>query len=171
MHKNIPYLFLGFFILIMISCKVNYSFSGADVDPNLKTVSISYFENLSGNGPANMSDLFTNALKEKILTETNLNLVNTNGDIEFKGSIVNYYYTVQAPTGNETSDKRRITMSVNVEFLNNTTDDKNEQWSQNFQNNSEHSVDVDLNSVEIESIEIINELMVEEIFTKAFVKW
>lgn len=155
----------------MISCKINYSFSGADVDPNLKTVSIGFFDNVSGNGPANMSDLFTNALKEKILNETNLTLVNQNGDIEFNGAIKNYYYTVQAPTGNETSDLRRITMSVNVQFVNNQTEDKSEQWTQNFQNHSEHSVDVDLNSVEAESLGIINTLLVEEIFVKAFVKW
>ncbi len=171
MRKNTNYIFLSFFVLIIISCKVNYSFSGADIDSNLKTVSIGYFENLSGNGPANMSDLFTNTLKEKILNESNLILVNQGGDIEFKGSINRYYYTVQAPTGNETSDLRRITMAVNVNYVNNQSDDKNDKWTKTFQSNSEHSVDIDLSSVETESIEIINRLLAEEIFVKAFVKW
>ena len=62
-------------------------------------------------------------------------------------------------------------MSVSVSFANNQSDDKNDKWTQNFQSNSEHSVDIDLSSVEIESIDIINTLLVEEIFTKAFVKW
>lgn len=165
--KNILYILLIF--VIFNSCKVKYSFSGADIDPNIKTVSVKYFENNSGNGPASMSDLFTNALKEKILRETNLNLVQNNADIEFNGYIESYYYTVQAPTGNETSDLRRITMKVKVNFINNI--DEKENWEKSFQNHAEHSVDIDLNSVEEESLEQINDLIVEEIFNKAFVKW
>ena len=119
-----------------------------------------------------ISELFTNALKEKILKETNLNLVTSNADIEFKGQISNYYYTVQAPTGTETSDLRRITMKLNVQFVNNLKPtEKEENWKKDFQSHSEHNVDIDLNSVEEESLEIINDLLVEEIFNKAFVKW
>jgi len=165
--KKIIYIITIFSFLV--SCHVKYSFSGADIDPNIKTVSVNYFKNNSGNGPANMSDLFTNALKEKILRETNLNLVNENADIEFNGYINSYYYTVQAPTGTETSDLRRITMKVKVDFVNNI--DEKENWEKDFQNHADHSVDIDLNSVEEESLEEINELIVEEIFNKAFVKW
>jgi len=165
--KNLLYIILIFGLFS--SCRVKYSFSGADIDPNIKTVSVKYFENKSGNGPANMSDLFTNALKEKIQRETKLNLVENNADIEFNGYIESYYYTVQAPNGTETSDLRRITMKVKVNFINNIDEKKN--WEKSFQNHAEHSVDIDLNSVEEESIEQINELIVEEIFNKAFVNW
>lgn len=153
----------------MISCKVKYSFSGADIDPNIKTVSITYFDNNSGNGVANMGDLFTDALRDKILRETNLNLVNGKADIEFSGAITQYFFSVQAPTGNESSDIRRITMKVNVDFKNNLTPDDN--WNADFQNIAEHSVDIDLTSIEEESVNAINVLLVDDIFNRAFVKW
>ncbi len=167
MKKNITYLLVC--VLLLFSCKVKYSFSGASVDPSIKTVSIGFFENNSGNGPANMSNLFTNALKEKILRETNLNLVTQNADISFTGQIEQYYYTIQAPTGNETSDLRRITMNVKVKYVNAKNEEDN--WEKNFQSHSDHSVDIDLSSVEEASLGIINDLVIDEIFNKAFVKW
>ena len=108
-------------------------------------------------------------MREKILRETNLNLVNGKADIEFTGVISQYYYTVQAPTGNETSDIRRITMMVNIDYKNNISE--TETWNNTFQNFAEHSVDTDLTSIEEESINTINELLVDQIFNKAFVKW
>lgn len=167
--KPIHILSFVFFFALLISCKVKYSFSGADIDPSIKTVSIAYFDNNSGNGIANMGDLFTDALREKILRETNLNLVTENADIEFSGVISQYYFSVQAPTGTETSDIRRITMVVNVDFKNNLTEE--DTWNANFQNIAEHSVDIDLTSIEEESVRAINILLVDDIFSKAFVKW
>lgn len=160
---------LVFLLALVVSCKVKYSFSGADIDPNIKTVSIDYFDNNSGNGVANMGDLFTDALRDKILRETNLNLVTGKADIEFSGKITQYFFSVQAPTGNESSDIRRITMVVNVDFKNNLTEE--DTWNANFQNIAEHSVDIDLTSIEEESVRAINILLVDDIFNKAFVKW
>lgn len=162
-------IYISLFFILFSSCKIKYSFSGADIDPNIKSFSVNYFENNSGNGPASMSDLFTNALKEKIMKETNLNLVTNNADIEFNGYIESYYYTVQAPTGTETSDLRRITMKVKINFVNNISE--NENWEKIFQSHAEHSVNVNLNLIEEESLSEINELLVDEIFTKAFVNW
>ena len=170
MKKNSLYIIVVTLLLvILVSCKVKYSFSGADIDPNIKTVSITYFDNNSGNGIANMGDLFTDALREKILRETNLNLVTGKADIEFSGKITQYFFTVQAPTGSETSDIRRITMQVNVDFKNNLTE--KDSWNSNFQNIAEHNVDVDLTAIEEESVRTINTLLVDDIFNKAFVKW
>lgn len=167
--KNSHIISFMFLLMLLVSCKIKYSFSGADIDPNIKTVSIAYFDNNSGNGVANMGDLFTDALRDKILRETNLNLVTGKADIEFSGKISQYYFTVQAPTGNESSDIRRITMVVNVDFKNNLTAE--DTWNANFQNIAEHSVNIDLTSIEEESVRAINILLVDDIFNKAFVKW
>lgn len=170
MKKNTIYIFVVALVLIsLLSCKVKYSFSGADIDPNIKTVSIAYFDNNSGNGIANMGDLFTDALRDKILRETNLNLVTGKADIEFSGVISQYYFSVQAPAGGETSDIRRITMQVSVVYKNNLTEA--DSWTSTFQNIAEHSVNIDLTSIEEESVRTINTLLVDDIFNKAFVKW
>ncbi|MGB0885865.1 MAG: LptE family protein [Chitinophagales bacterium] len=158
-------------LLSLTACSVQYSFSGANIDPNIKTFSIKYFDNVSGNGIATMGDLFTDALRDKMLRETNLVMVEdeSKADVNFSGKIIQYYYTVQAPTGDESSDIRRITMNVKVNYKNNLVED--DSWETDFQNIAEHSVDIDLTSIEEESISTINTLLVDDIFNKAFAKW
>lgn len=165
--KSIIIIFASVFLLY--ACKVTYSFSGADIDGNIKTFSVEYFENSSGNGPANLGVLFTQALKDKLEQQTNLKLVQQGGDIVFSGQINQYYYSIQSPSGNNTSNLRRITMQVQVNYKNTIIEE--DSWETNFQNYAEHDVNLNLNTVEEESIRTINTLTTEEIFNKAFVKW
>ena len=51
------------------ACKV-YSFTGANINPDIGTISVAYIYNKSGNGPASASDVFTNLLKDKMNTTT-----------------------------------------------------------------------------------------------------
>ena len=153
---------------LLIGCKT-YSFSGANVDPDLQSISITYFNNNSGNGPPYASDQFTQDLKEKMLNNTNLDIVNSNGDVQFSGAVVGYTYTVQAPTGNETSDLRRITMTVDVQFDNFVKPDEN--WRKNFSAYADYPVSESLDAVEESIIDDINQQIIDKIFNEAFVKW
>ncbi|MGB1247548.1 MAG: LptE family protein [Chitinophagales bacterium] len=157
------------FVALLTSCKI-YSFSGANIDPAIQTVSITYFNNNSGNGPASASDLFTEALKQKILRETNLRLVNGGGDVHFEGEIVDYTYTIQAPSGNETSDLRRITMAVKVSYIDYVTGEEGFK-DQQFSRYVDYPVSEDISGIEDALIDEINTLLVDDIFNKAFVKW
>lgn len=151
------------------SCKI-YSFSGANINPDIKSISIAYFNNDSGNGPPIMSDLFTNALREKMINNTTLKLENFGGDVELDGAIVGYNYSIQAPTGQQSSDLRRITMTVLVNFTNNVDlDDSFENIR--ITKFADYEVSQSLEAVEEGLIREINDLIIDEIFNKAFVKW
>lgn len=159
-----------FCLLVLFSaCKV-YSFSGANINPDIKTVSVAYIFNKSGNGPASASDLFTNLLKDKMNTNTNLQMVNANGDVHFAGEITNYDYSIQAPSGNTTSDLRRITMSVTINYYNRIEEsDGFEQKT--FKRFADYPVSEDLGSIEETIITEISTQLVDDIFNAAFVKW
>lgn len=156
------------FIMFLNGCKV-YSFSGANIDPNISSISIAYFQNESNNGPASVSDQFTQDLKDKMLNNTNLALVNNNGDVRFEGNIIGYNYSIQAPTGGESSDLRRITMTVKVNFINQLNEE--DSWESTFTRFAEYPVNESLADVEERLITEINTLLVDDIFNKAFVKW
>jgi hypothetical protein len=156
-------------MLIVQSCKI-YSFSGANINPNIKSISISYFNNDSGNGPAIASDLFTNSLKEKMLNSTTLRFENYDGDVQFEGKIIGYNYSIQAPTGGQSSDLRRISMTVQVTFVNNI-EPSNGFENMRFTRFADFPVSENLEAIEERLIEEINIQLVDDIFNKAFVRW
>lgn len=155
--------------LALSSCKI-YSFTGANVNPDIKTLSVAYIYNKSGNGPASASDIFTNLLKDKMVTNTNLQMINANGDVQFSGEISTYNYTIQAPSGNTTSDLRRITMSVTITFFNRIEEDEGFE-QQKFTRFADYPVSEDLTAIEETIINEISTQLVDDIFNKAFVKW
>ena len=96
------------------SCKINYSFTGASISPDIKTVSIQYFPNMARLVNPNLSQVFTESLKEKFLSQTNLSLVNNIGDLNFEGEIVEYYTKPMAIQGDETAALNRLTIKIRV---------------------------------------------------------
>lgn len=166
MIRLIPIAILSLFFS---SCKT-YSFSGANINPDIQTLSVAYIYNKSGNGPASASDIFTNLLKDKMNTNTNLNQVNANGDVHFSGEISNYAYSIQAPSGNTTSDLRRITMSVTINFYN-RIDEAESFESKKFTRFADYPVNEDITAIEESIINEISTQLVDDVFNAAFVKW
>src|SRR6187401_3638319 len=76
--------------IIMPSCKVGYSFTGASISPDVKTFTVKFFTKTASLGPASLSQEFTERLKDKFLSQTSLSLVDKNGDLTFEGTISNY---------------------------------------------------------------------------------
>ena len=68
--------------LFLSGCKI-YSFTGANFDPNITSISVAYISNDAEGAPATVGDLLTEALKQKMLT-TNIPLQDGNGDLHFK---------------------------------------------------------------------------------------
>ena len=76
--------------LIIGGCGV-YSFQGATIDySTTKTISIDYFYNDTPLGPANLSQLFTEKLRDYFQQNTNLALVPEEGDLQIEGRITRY---------------------------------------------------------------------------------
>ncbi len=151
------------------SCKVSYSFTGATISPEIKTFSVQYFDNRAPLVQPQLSQIFTDALREKLQGQTSLNLVTGFGDVDFSGEIKNYETRPQAITGDETAATNRLTITVRVKFINEIETDKS--FDTSFSRFQDYSSEKDLSSVEDELIKLIVEDLMEDIYNKAFVNW
>ena len=148
---------------------MNYSFTGASIAEDVKTVSIKTFQSYAPLANANLSQTFTEALKDKFLSQTNLDLVMNNGDLQFEGAITGYAVTSIAIQGNETAALNRLTITVKVKFTN-TKDDKLD-YETSFSRYTDYESSQNLASIEDGLITEINDQLSQDIFNKAVSNW
>ena len=161
------HLIIAALLLAAVGCTV--TFSGASVTPEMKTVSVQYFPNNAPLVQPTLSQTLTEALKERLIGETSLNLVEQNGDLSFEGSITNYSITPVAIQQNETAAMNRLTITIRVIFINNI--DEKLSYETKFLRYEDYPSTSDISSVEDELIKTINDQLVEDIFNKALVNW
>lgn len=152
----------------LTACGV-YSFTGASIPAGAKTVSISYFINNAPLVEPTLSQSLTEALRDRFLQQTNLNLVRESGDLQFEGTITEYSTRPVAIQGNETAALNRLTISVQVRYTNALEPDKDFETS--FTRFEDYPSTQDLSQVKDNLIPSINEALVDDIFNKAVVNW
>ena len=156
------------FLLSLNACGI-YSFTGASIAPEIKTISIQYFTNQATLVQPTLSQTLTDALKDRFMQQTNLSIVNGRGDFNIEGAITNYSTQPVAIQANDKAALNRLTITIRVTF----TNDKNEK--QNFETNFSRYEDYDsslsLSAVEDNLIKVISDALVEDIFNKAVVNW
>jgi len=152
------------------SCKVSYSFSGVNISKDVKTYSVDYFPNRAAIVQAQLSQTFTDALIDKIQSNTGLNLDPTGGgDVTFSGEITRYETRPTAITGQERAARNRLTIAVRVKYTN--AADPDLDYDTSFSRYEDYDASLSLNDVENDLIELIVENLIEDIFNKAFVNW
>ena len=160
-------------LLFLGGCKVNYSFTGASVDPDVKTISIATFQSTRAPlAPPSLSQSFTEALKDRFLRQTSLTLVKNNGDLMIDGEITGYVQRDEAASGTNASvtTLSRLTITVKVTF----TDTKNEDnsYEQSFSNMEQFDASSQtLAEVEESLIESINEKLTQDVFNRTLGNW
>ena len=103
--------------LIVRSCGI-YSFSGTSIQPDVKTVTINYFEYKALKVNPTLSNSMTESLKDKFRKMTRLEQVDMDGDLEITGSITGYDVRAMAVTANEVAAQNRLTVTVKIDFAN-----------------------------------------------------
>lgn len=168
--SSIRFYLLSFFVLpfFLTGCGV-YSFTGASISPEVKSVSIDFFPSYAPLAPANMPQTFTEALRELFISRTNLDLLSKNGDIRFEGYISGYQTRPVAIQGNETAAKNRLTISVQVTYTD-TKDDK-KSFEKTFTRFADFDATQNLVDVEQSLITEINDQLILDIFNEAVVNW
>lgn len=150
-------------------CKVGYSFSGVNISEEVETYSVEYFPNRAALVQAQLSQVFTDAMMDKIQGNTSLNLNTDGGDVQFSGEITGYETRPTAITSDEVSARNRLTISVRVKYTN--LFDPDLDFDTSFSRYEEYDAAANLTDVENELIELIVEYLIEDIFNRAFVSW
>lgn len=159
------------FLLISVfigGCHV-YTFSGASISPEIKTVNISFFNNRASIVQPTLSQTFTEKLKDKFVSLTNLRLNDQESDISFEGYISDYNTQPIAIQGNETAAQNRLSITVFVKFVN--LKDPKQNFEAPFTRYFDYSSQISLSNIEQEAITLINKQLIEDIFNRAVSNW
>lgn len=156
-------------LFILEGCTGGYSFTGASIPPDAKTISIQNFPNYASLVNPQLSQVLTDGLRNAFSSQTSLNLVDYDGDLDIKGEITNYTMQPTAITGNDQAAMNRLTITIKVVFVN--TKDPNANFEQSFSRYKEFSAQMNFSAVENSLVEeIVNEL-IDDVFNKAVVNW
>jgi hypothetical protein len=163
-----------FALLLVMSLGLNgcgiYSFTGASISPDIKTISVETFVDNSG-GPPTLSQVFSEKLREYYQRNTNLGLIRNEGDLQVDGTIVGYTLAPIAPQAGalETAALNRLTISIKARFVNTRAE------TQNFESTFSHYEDFpenqSLSQVEQNLIELISNRIVIDIFNRSVANW
>lgn len=166
------YLILSSLLIVMLvipaSCRLQYSFTGAQVG-TATSISVAYFTN---NAPLNnpvLSQLFTEKLKTKFVRETSLKLVEEDGDMQFSGRITDYNVAPVAIQQNVTAARNRLTITISVKFVNKT--DPKYNFEKSFTNFEDFNANESLSAKENELINLICDKIVQDVFNAAVINW
>ena len=146
-----------------------YSHTGASIPPDAKTFSVSYITNTASIVAPTLSQTLTEKLKSKFINETQLKLTTGDGDIHFSGKIIDYKNAPVAVQSNNTNAVNRLTVSVEITFENHKDEKKN--FTQTFSNFVDYSADKNFSAIESDLIIQVTDIMVQDIFNKAFINW
>lgn len=157
------------FLIGFTGCRISYSFSGASLSPEMKTISVQFFPNQAPLFQPTLSTVFTEALKNRMTSQTSLELITSSADLDFQGEITNYSTTPMAIQGNETAGLNRLTIAVRVKFTNQKNPKLN--FDKTFSQFSDYESTKMLSSVEEDLIQQIVEKLTEDVFNAALTNW
>lgn len=163
---------IGYFVLIFLlsGCSVNYSFTGASIPAEAKSINVKFFPNNASLVVPTLSQQLTDALRDKFISETNLVLVNDGGDLLIDGTITDYRTQPVAIQDNDQAALNRLTISIEVTFIN-TMDENMSYENTSFSRYADYSSSTNLNAVQEQLIEEINAMLIDDVFNKAVVNW
>ncbi|MGM9741536.1 MAG: LptE family protein [Candidatus Cryptobacteroides sp.] len=155
--------------LLVHSCGI-YSFSGTSIQPDVKTVTINYFEYKALRVNPSLSNDLTEALKDKFRKMTRLEQVEMDGDIEVTGSVTGYDVRATAVTADEVAAQNRLTVTIKISFTN-RKHPEDDFPDKSFSAYSDYDSTQSLDAVEATLCEEIIEKLCEDIFNATVANW
>lgn len=158
-------------ILVMVtSCSISYKLNGASIDySTTKTISFEQFPIKAALVYAPLAVTFNDELTGKFASQTKLEQVRTDGDLQISGAITGYSLTPQAVKADAYAAQTRLTIKVKVKFVNkkNSTEDFEQEFSA-YRDFDATSLLTDVQD------ELCNEMvkeLVEQIFNATVANW
>ena len=102
--------------------------------------------------------------------QTNLQMVQSNGDLLYEGEIVEYRISPTTATANNTADQNRLTISVNVRFFNKNDEESDFEKRFSFYYDYPGSSQL-IGSQKDTAIDEIFERITQDIFNASLAKW
>ena len=159
-------------ILLFSGCgyKVTYNLSGGSIPPEAKTFSVAYFPNNAPMVAPTLSNVLTEALRDKFSRQTRLEQVEEGGDFAFEGEITNYNSTTSSISSGDYALQNRLTITVKVNFQN-AVDQTLSFNNKTFSSYADYDASQLLVDVQDQLIEEIVDDLVTDIYMAAAGNW
>ena len=154
-------------VLVINGCKY-YGFSGVNTDA--KTIQIDFFPNNAPLVEPVLTQRFTNDLQDLFVRQTNLDLVPSNGELYISGEITDFRVSPLSGTANQTAAQNRLTVTVNVRFIN--KNNEKDDFEKTFSFYSDYGASEQLTDGVLETaLDEIIERITQDIFNATVAKW
>jgi Lipopolysaccharide-assembly len=151
---------------LLSSC---YSFKDVSIEPEAKTVRISYIDNRARIINPNLSQRLTDKLRQKVINQTRLSQTNSDeAHYDISGQITDYYVTTSG-ISNQQAATNRLNVTVHIVFKNRIDDKKS--FETDFTRNFDFSASLSLNQAESSLTDLVVQNLTDEIFNRIFSNW
>ncbi|MCK5815564.1 MAG: LptE family protein [Flavobacteriaceae bacterium] len=169
MIQKIKIFLFSVLLISVVSCGI-YSFGGVSLDSRVKTVQVDYFPNTARLIEPGLSQAFTVSLQNIFISQTNLDMVKSDGDIHFEGEITGYRINPMTATAQQTAAQNRLTITVLVNFYNKYEEDKGFEQSFSFYHDYDANAQLVGGTLD-EALEVIFERITQDIFNASVAQW
>ncbi len=162
------------FVAILVSplvwgCKINYSFTGANLSPEIKTFTVYYFPNRARLVNPTLSQNFTEQLKAKLQRQTSLDELSEDGDLVFEGQITGYEVHPISIQKDDQAAQNRLTITVKLKYTNTKMPD--ESFEKSFSAFDDFDSALTLDAIESALVPDILKKLNEDIFNATIANW
>lgn len=163
------WLWLMSLLVVLAGCSGGYSFTGASIPPEAKSISVATFQNYASTVNPQLSQKLTDELRNMFSSQTSLNVVNSEGDLQVSGEITAYTTRAASVSSQDEVSMNRFTITIKVKFVNQV--DPKADFEQSFSRYKDYNASQDFSSVENSLMgQIVTELA-EDVFNKSVVNW
>ena len=163
-------LFLVAAILLYSLTSCNYSFKGASPPEGIKTIYIPSIRDESGFGLPNLGEELTNLLKNKFINDNTLEYAEkTQADGMLDCVIKSVTDEALVVTGNEQVSRRKVTITVTVEFTN--LKKQKSIWKKDFSNWGEYDSSTGGFSKRDEGVKSAEDKITDDILLEVISNW
>jgi hypothetical protein len=155
--------------LLVQSCGI-YSFTGTSIQPDVKSVTINYFEYTAPKVNPSPSNMMTEGLQDKFTRLTKLEQVDMDGDLEIVGTVTGYDVKATAISAQEQATQNRLTVNVKVSFINRKYPEDDFE-DKGFSAYADFDASQSLDAVEAGPCEETVEKICDDIFNATVAKW
>lgn len=172
--KRFKYILSSLILAFSLSGCGIYNFTGGNIG-TAETFQVPNFQNFATQNPGSIFEPglerdFTQALQERILNQTSLDLTNSGeADLLYEGEIVEYRVSPMTATSQQTAAQNRLSMAVKVRFFNRTKEDAD--FDTRFSFFYDFDANQNLPSVKDEALEVIFERITQDIFNASLADW
>lgn len=154
--------------IALASCGI-YSLTGGQFS-GAKTFSVSYLKPQTALATPIYAQRLTEGLKDVMLAQSPLKIVEQNGELQFEGSITGYQVSANTVKGGEeTAALNRLTITVKIKYTNSL--EPTYSFEKTFSKFADFEADKDLFTIQEDLWRQINDQLAQEIYNASVGNW